>query len=141
MQPALRGRSDQVLRALGPNPGLHTHSIVDNALRVLQAVVFTELGDNTTAVCASYCQSLGPQYAFASVEYSVEYHCGTGWKEGVVAPSAPTYDCTCLATETLQTRTVAVDPSVEILSVMRLDDIAIEDLFCLCDGAPAEPSD
>jgi hypothetical protein len=67
---------------------------VDNPLRVLESVVVTQLSNNTPSDCASYCQTLGPQYTFAGVEYSNECHCGTGWKGGVVAPSAPTYDCT-----------------------------------------------
>lgn len=67
---------------------------IDNASRVLQSVVVTQLANNTASNCAAYCQSKGSKYTMAGVEYSNECHCGTGWKGGVAAPSAPTYDCT-----------------------------------------------
>lgn len=96
------GRSDriQVYTRTPPSPPIpppgwtvESPCSVDNASRVLQSVVVTQLGNNTPANCASYCQSLGTKYTFAGVEYSNECHCGTGWKGGVVPPSAPLYDC------------------------------------------------
>ena len=78
----------------GTTPWREVHECaVDTVERVFANVTVTSPVENTPAVCARYCESLGPQYLYGGVENGGECHCGTGWKNGVQPPAAPYYEC------------------------------------------------
>ena len=110
------GRSNRVqvyTRSPPPTPALPggwkvvSACSVDTASRVLEGDrLFSLSNNNSPAYCASLCESttysengLDKPYSWAGVENGNECHCGKGWKDGVVPPSAPTYDCATPCTE------------------------------------------
>ena len=100
------GREDRVqLYTRAPPPTVPLWRVaspcsVDNASRVLENVRVFGLPDNSPWVCTSVCGSttysengMDKRYTWAGVENGNECHCGSGWKDGVEPPSAPTYEC------------------------------------------------
>jgi len=102
------GRGDRVqvyTRSPDPTPTLSGWSVVsdcsvDTAERVLEGNNLFSLMNNSPAFCTTFCEhttysenGVDKRYTWAGVENGDECHCGTGWKGGVVPPSAPRYDC------------------------------------------------
>jgi len=73
---------------------------VDDVSRVLEGHQLFILPSNSPAVCVAWCENtetsengMSKRYSWAGVENGDECICGTGWKDGIVPPSAPTYEC------------------------------------------------
>jgi len=103
------GRGDRVqiyTRSPPPTPalpggwGVASACSVDNASRVLEGHRLFSLPVNSPAFCASWCESttysengVNKKYGWAGVENGNECICGKGWKDAIIPPSAPSYEC------------------------------------------------
>jgi len=93
-------RSPPPTPALPGGRGVVSACSVDNASRVLEGHRLFSLPVDSPAFCASWCEhttysenGVDKKYNWAGVENGDECICGTGWKNGIGPPSAPTYDC------------------------------------------------